>query len=90
MQTRRNRPGVRSRSRPRTVDGLGAWLLAPAGLVLVGAGLSATVDAGLRRAAGAATSRWVGQGTAGLVVLNSGLAVFGDAVRRRAQQGRRR
>ncbi|MFC5379203.1 hypothetical protein [Aquipuribacter nitratireducens] len=59
------------------------WL-APLGLVLVGAGVSVAVDAAARRAAGAATRRWVGQGTAGLVLLNSGLSVFGDAVRRRA------
>lgn len=64
--------------------GLLGWLLAPVGLVLVGAGVSISVDAAVRRAAGAAPRRWVGQGTAGLVVLNTGLSVFGDAVRRRS------
>lgn len=65
-----------------------SWLLAPAGLVLVGAGVSISTDAALRRAAGASARRWVAQGTLGLVVLNSGLSVFGDSVRRRAD-GRR-
>lgn len=60
------------------------WLEAPAGLVLIGAGLSVAVDAATRRQAGAGGRRWVGQGTLGLVLLNSGLSVFGDAVRRRA------
>lgn len=59
-------------------------LLAPVGLVLVGAGLSVAVDAAVRRAGGASRRRWVGQGTGGLVLLNTGLSVFGDAVRRRA------
>lgn len=60
------------------------WLLAPLGLVLVGAGLSVTMDAALRRAAGAGTRRWFGQGTLGLTLVGSGLSVFGDAVRRRS------
>ena len=38
----------------------------------------------LRRRDGAASRRWVGQGTAGLVLLNTGLSLLGDAVRRRA------
>lgn len=64
---------------------VGRWVLAPLGLLLVGAGLSVTVDAGVRRGAGAPARRWAGQGTAGLVTLNSGLSVLGDAVRRAAQ-----
>lgn len=60
------------------------WVLAPLGLLLVGAGLSVSIDAGLRRAAGAPRRRWVAQGTVGLVTLNSGLSVFGDAVARAA------
>lgn len=73
---------------PPPADLLGR-ALAPVGLVLVGAGLSVSVDAALRRAAGASRGRWVGQGTLGLVVLNSGLSVFGDAVRRRAEAAAR-
>lgn len=69
---------------PPPADVTRGWLLAPLGLVLVGAGLSISIDAALRRTAGAGRGRWVGQGTVGLVVLNSGLSVFGDAVRRRA------
>jgi hypothetical protein len=72
-----------SSGRPVETDLLG-WVMAPLGLVLVGAGLSIAVDAAARRAAGASPRRWVGQGTAGLVVLNSGMSVFGDSVRRRA------
>lgn len=60
------------------------WVLAPVGLALVGAGLSVSIDAAVRRSGGAGARRWVGQGTVGLVVLNTGLSVFGDAVRRRS------
>ncbi len=63
------------------------WVMAPVGLVLVAGGLSVSIDAAVRRAGGAPLRRWVGQGTVGLVVFNSGLSVFGDAVRRRAVSG---
>lgn len=67
------------------MDDLAAWkTLAPAGLLLVGAGLSTALDASNRRAAGASGLRWSGQGTAGLVFLNAGLCLFGEAVKRRA------
>jgi hypothetical protein len=79
--------GMSAPHRSADRDPLG-WVMAPAGLVLVGAGLSVSIDAAVRRAAGAAPRRWVGQGTLGLVVLNSGLSVFGDAVRRRAAAAR--
>jgi hypothetical protein len=86
---RRDEPtGSGAAGEPQGRDLLG-WALAPVGLVLVGAGLSVSIDAALRRAAGAGTRRWVGQGTIGLVVLNSGLSVFGDAVRRRAEAAAR-
>ena len=56
------------------------------GLALVGAGFSVAADAGLRRQRGATPLRWVGQGTAGLCLLNAGLSVFGEAVALRALQ----
>ncbi|PRY14573.1 hypothetical protein [Kineococcus rhizosphaerae] len=68
------------------MDDLAAWKrLAPAGLLLVGAGLSTAVDAAQRRTTGAATSRWTGQGTVGLVLVNAGLCLFGESVRRRTR-----
>ncbi|WP_432544473.1 hypothetical protein [Kineococcus sp. SYSU DK002] len=68
------------------MDDLTAWkTLAPAGLLLVGAGLSTALDASNRRAAGSPVLRWSGQGTAGLVLLNAGLCLFGEAVKRRAR-----
>jgi hypothetical protein len=51
--------------------------LAPAGLVLIGAGLSMAIDAGFVRASGGA---WVLYGTTALVVFNSGICLFGRAV----------
>lgn len=55
-------------------------ILAPLGLVLVGAGLSMAIDAGMQRMQGAETLNWVIYGTFALVVFNSGLCVFGQAV----------
>ena len=76
-----------SRRRAPAAPGPAEQLLAPAGLVLVGAGLSVAMDAATRRAAGGRTVGWLARGTAGLVLVGSGLSVFGDAVRRRAQAG---
>lgn len=54
------------------------WLfLATIGLVLVGAGLSMTIDAGSVKANG---GNWFWYGTASLIVFNSGLCVFGTAI----------
>lgn len=58
--------------------------LAPTGLLLVGLGVSVALDAALRKARGDGAAVWVGEGTAGLVALNAGLSVFGEAVKRRA------
>lgn len=57
---------------------------APLGLLLVGTGTSVIADATVRKAAGARGAAWVLEGTVGLVVLNAGLSVFGEAVKRRA------
>lgn len=72
-----------SQAPPSTVE----RALAPAGLVLVGAGLTVAMDASARRAAGGGRPAWLALGTVGLVLVGSGLSVFGDAVRRRAQAG---
>ncbi|HKK39048.1 MAG TPA: hypothetical protein VJ949_06505 [Cryomorphaceae bacterium] len=57
------------------------WLIfAPLGLVLIGAGLSIAVDAGIYRMNGAETLNWVLYGTGALIVFNSGVSFFGQAV----------
>jgi hypothetical protein len=55
-------------------------IYAPAGLILIGAGLSMAVDAGLYRMKGADTINWVLYGTLALIAFNSGLCVFGQAI----------
>lgn len=55
-------------------------LLAPAGLLGIGAGLSVLGDATERKSNGNA---WFWRGTLGLSLINAGIAVFGDAVKER-------
>lgn len=70
---------------PAMTEDLDVWRrLAPGGLLLVGLGTCVVADAATRRARGSGTARWTGQGTAGLVLLNAGLSLFGEAVKRRA------
>lgn len=70
---------------PTPEEDLSVWRrLAPSGLLLVGAGTAVALDASARRGSGAPLLRWVAEGTAGLVLLNAGLSVFGEAVKRRA------
>lgn len=57
---------------------------APLGLLLVGVGASVIADATVRKATSAGGAAWVLEGTAGLIALNAGLSVFGEAVKRRA------
>ena len=67
------------------MDDYRAWkTLAPAGLLLVGLGVSVVTDAAVRRHDGAGLARWGGEGTLGLLALNGGLSLFGEAVKRRA------
>ena len=56
--------------------------LAPFGLLLVGTGVSVAIDAATRRER--RLPGWVAEGTLGLIALNAGLSVFGEAVKRRA------
>jgi len=57
------------------------WIIfSPLGLVLIGAGLSMAIDAGFYRMSGAETIDWILYGTAALIVLNSGLSFFGQAI----------
>lgn len=57
--------------------------MAPSGLTLIGLGFSLTGEAILWKGASAPGWQWVLLGTAGLVIFNAGIAVFGDAVKRR-------
>ena len=57
------------------------WLLfSPLGLVVVGAGACLVDWAGQLKAQGAPAAKWVGAGTAALVVFNAGLSLFGHGV----------
>jgi hypothetical protein len=57
------------------------WLLlAPVGLLTVGAGACLVSWAGALKEKGAPTSKWVGAGTVALVVFNAGLSLFGHGV----------
>ena len=57
-------------------------IFAPLGLALIGFGVSVTAHAAELRIAKAPFWRWFWQGTVGLVILNSGVAFFGEAVKR--------
>jgi len=55
---------------------------APLALLIVGVGVSIIGDATIGKARG--RRGWVLKGTLGLIVLNAGLALFGEAVKSRA------
>jgi hypothetical protein len=55
--------------------------LAPLGLLMIGAGASLLGHAAFRKGVG---KSWFWEGSAGLMVLNAGVSVFGDAVKHRA------
>lgn len=57
---------------------------APLGLGVIGLGFSLTAEAAARKSRGAPKRKWVPLGTVGLCVFNSGVAIFGDAVKHRA------
>jgi hypothetical protein len=58
-------------------------VLAPAGLLLVGAGISVLGEAITAKGRGDSAEKWLPVGTAGLTLLNSGLALFGESVKQR-------
>lgn len=65
------------------------WLIrAPLGLVLIGFGACLIAEAAMKKFAAAATMEWVIWGTLALVIFNSGVSVFGDAVLQRARYER--
>jgi hypothetical protein len=57
--------------------------LAPRGLVLIGLGMSITGDAIATKARGKGFLKWFIKGVIGLVVLNTGIAIFGESVKQR-------
>lgn len=62
------------------------WLIqAPVGLVAIGFGVSLVAEAAMTKYHGAATWQWVTYGTVALIVLNSGLCLFGDAILHRVR-----
>ncbi len=70
-----------------TESDLGAWQwMAPVGLTVIGLGFSLTGQAIIAKSKGKPFWVWFGLGTLGLIVLNSGISIFGDAVKRRALQ----
>lgn len=67
------------------------WLiLAPLSLLLIGAGLSVLSEAGWAKHTGAPARQWISWGTYGLILVNGGLSLFGQAVRFRVQLDYRR
>ena len=57
------------------------WLLlAPSGLMLIGAGTCLVNWAGALKTQGSPPAKWVPAGTAALVVLNAGVSLFGQSV----------
>ena len=57
------------------------WRHGGLGCLLIGAGLSVTLDASAQRIAGEAWWFWGLEGTLGLVIFMSGLGFFGSSVR---------
>lgn len=58
--------------------------LAPRGLALIGLGLSITGAAIIRKSKNQSFLGWFLLGTLGLIIVNAGVAVFGEAVKHRA------
>ncbi len=56
------------------------WM-APFGLILIGAGFSLAAEATLWKGENVESWKWVALGTLGLAVFNSGIVIFGEAVK---------
>lgn len=66
------------------MDHLHKWRwFAPLGLALIGFGISVVGYAVELRTLSASAATWFAWGTAGLVLLNAGVACFGEAVKQR-------
>jgi hypothetical protein len=62
------------------------WLIqSPIALVLIGLGVSLICEAAMVKYSGAELSVWFTYGTIALIVFNSGIALFGDAVLQRVR-----
>ncbi len=61
---------------------------APLGLVLVGFGACLIAEAAMDKYDGVPLWHWVSYGTLSLVVFNSGLCIFGDAILHRVRYER--
>ena len=57
---------------------------APLGLLLIGMGVTITTSGALDMGAKRGFMRWFIKGLVGLVLLNSGMSIFGDAIKHRA------
>jgi len=57
------------------------WTHGTLGCLLVGTGMSVVLDAASRKITETAWEIWFAEGTAGYILLMSGLAFFGSAVR---------
>jgi hypothetical protein len=55
-------------------------LLAPSGLILIGAGACLINWAGALKEKGSPTAKWVAAGTGALTVFNAGISLFGQSV----------
>jgi hypothetical protein len=62
--------------------------MAPLGLVLIGLGICLVAEGAVQKYNGADTWQWVLFGTFALVVLNSGVSIFGGAVVHRSNYER--
>ena len=69
---------------PETPDYYRHWKwMAPAGLACIGLGLSLTGQGIIWKMDGSPWWWWVLMGTIGLVATNSGISIFGDALKRK-------
>ncbi len=65
------------------------WLIqAPSGLVLIGFGACLIAESAMLKASNAAWTQWVPAGTLALVVFNSGVSIFGNAILERVRYER--
>lgn len=54
--------------------------MAPVGLSLIGLGACLIAESAMLKYSGSETWKWVLSGTSSLIIFNSGICVFGDAI----------